>query len=141
MATWTGSSPIKFNNPVISGENGKTYRIDITLADANGCKSSKYTYYVKQMACVLRPQSSASDTAIIADLSNNNKSNQINIYNKANQSIRYAARLYHHDILAGSQTDFLEGVARDEIRGGAKIAHSDGAALELLGSGDLAPAH
>jgi prepilin-type N-terminal cleavage/methylation domain-containing protein len=85
--TWTGSSPIKFNNPIITGENNKTYRIDITLADSNGCKSSKYTYYVKQVPCVLKPQQSASDTSVIASLYNNNKSNQITIYNKTNQPI------------------------------------------------------
>jgi prepilin-type N-terminal cleavage/methylation domain-containing protein len=90
--TWTGSSPIKFNNPIISGENGKTYRIDITLADSNGCKSSKYTYYVKQVPCVLKPQQSASDTSVISALFNpsgngSNLANTITVYNRSNQQI------------------------------------------------------
>jgi prepilin-type N-terminal cleavage/methylation domain-containing protein len=90
--TWTGSSPIQFNNPVISGENGKTYRIDLTLADSNGCKTSKYTYYVKQVPCVLKPQQSASDTSVISALFNpsgngSNLANTITVYNRSNQQI------------------------------------------------------
>lgn len=91
--TWTGSSPIKFNNPIISAENNKTYRIDITLADSNGCKSSKYTYYVKQVPCVLKPQQSASDTSVISSLFNppgngSNLANTVTVYNKTNQQIK-----------------------------------------------------
>lgn len=90
--TWTGSNPIKFSNPYISGKNNQTYRIDITLADSNGCKSSKYTYYVTQVPCVLRPQANASDTAIISALFNpsgpsGNKANTITVYNRASQAI------------------------------------------------------
>lgn len=90
--TWTGSSPIKFSNPYISGKNNQTYRIDITLADSNGCKSSKFTYYVTQIPCVLRPQSSASDVAVISAPFNphgsgNNLANTITIYNRASQQI------------------------------------------------------
>ena len=90
--TWTGSSPIKFSNPYISGKNNQTYRIDITLADSNGCKSSKTTYYVTQVPCVLRPQANATDTSIISDLYNptgngSNLANLLTIYNRTNQQI------------------------------------------------------
>jgi prepilin-type N-terminal cleavage/methylation domain-containing protein len=91
--TWNGTTPIKFSNPIISSFNNKTYRIDITLADVNGCKSTtKYTRYVKQAACALRPQANASDTAVIAALTNqhgagSNLSNVITVYNKSNVAI------------------------------------------------------
>ena len=90
--TWTGSSPIKFSNPNIVGKNNTTYRIDITLADSSGCKSSKFTYYVTQVPCVLRPQSSAADTAVISALFNphgsgNNLANTITIYNRTSQQL------------------------------------------------------
>jgi prepilin-type N-terminal cleavage/methylation domain-containing protein len=90
--TWTGSSPIKFSNPIISGYNGKPYRIDITLADSNGCKSSKYTYYVKQVPCVLKPMQTAADTSVLGALFNppgggSTLANTITVYNKANQQI------------------------------------------------------
>jgi hypothetical protein len=90
--TWTGSSPIKFSNPYISGKNNQTYRIDITLADSSGCKSSKFTYYVTQIPCVLRPQSSAADTAVISAPFNpagngSNYANTITIYNRSGQQI------------------------------------------------------
>jgi hypothetical protein len=93
--TWTGSSPIKFSNPYISGKNNTTYRIDITLADASGCKSSKFTYYVTQIPCVLRPQSSNADTAVISALFNptghgtngSNYGTTITIYNRTSQQI------------------------------------------------------
>ena len=90
--TRTGSSPIKFSNPIVPSYNNKTYRIDVTLADTNGCKSSKYTYYVKQVPCVLKPQQTATDTSIISDLFNPSGSgstlaNTVTIFNKTNQSI------------------------------------------------------
>ncbi|HEX3109520.1 MAG TPA: prepilin-type N-terminal cleavage/methylation domain-containing protein, partial [Thermoanaerobaculia bacterium] len=91
--TWTGSSPLKFSNPIISSYNGKTYRIDITLADSNGCKTTtKYTYYVKQVPCVLKPQQTASDTSIISALFNptgngSNLANRITLFNKTTQQI------------------------------------------------------
>jgi len=91
--TWNGTTPIKFSNPIISSFNNKTYRIDITLADVNGCKSTtKYTRYVKQAACALRPQANASDTAVISALFNpsgasGNYANTVTVYNKSNVAI------------------------------------------------------
>ncbi|HEY2323149.1 MAG TPA: prepilin-type N-terminal cleavage/methylation domain-containing protein [Thermoanaerobaculia bacterium] len=108
--TWTGSSPIKFSNPYISGKNNQTYRIDITLADSNGCKTTtKYTYYVTQVPCVLRPQSSAADTAIISNLFNpsgptGNKANTITIYNRTSQLITVNSVLLEFGSLGSGNT-------------------------------------
>ena len=108
--TWNGTSPIKFSNPIISSFNNKTYRIDITLADVNGCKSStKYTRYVKQAACVLRPQANASDTAVIGALANqhgagSNLSNTITVYNKTSQTITINSITIQYSSLGSSHT-------------------------------------
>src|SRR5438874_4434982 len=90
--TWTGSSPIKFSNPNITSYSSKTYRIAITLADTNSCRSSKYTYYVKQVPCLLRPMQSAADTSVLTTLFNppgggSTLANTITVYNKSSQTL------------------------------------------------------
>src|SRR5262249_46641516 len=53
------------------------------------------------------------------------------------QSIRYASRLYNRDILAGSQTDFFQRIARNKICGCPKVTNGYGTSLKLLAFLDL----
>jgi hypothetical protein len=80
-----------FSNPAVPSYNGKVYRIDVTLEDSSGCKSSsKYSFYIKQSPCVLLPSQSASDTSVIGfTTSNSSKTTTVTvtITNLTNQAL------------------------------------------------------
>jgi hypothetical protein len=80
----------KFSNPSVPNYNGQVYRLNITLEDSNGCKSSKYNFYVKQSPCVLLPAQNAADTSVIGfTTSNSSKTTTVTvtITNLTNQAL------------------------------------------------------
>lgn len=89
--TVTASSGVaKFSNPAVPNYNGQVYLIYVTLEDSNGCKSSKYSFYVKQSPCVLLPAQSSSDTSVIGfTTSNSSKTTTVTvtITNLTNQAL------------------------------------------------------
>ena len=89
--TVTASSGVaKFSNPSVPSYNGQVYRLNITLEDSNGCKSSKYSFYIKQSPCVLLPAQSTSDNSVINfTTSNSSKTTTVTvtITNLTNQAL------------------------------------------------------
>ncbi|HEV8435812.1 MAG TPA: prepilin-type N-terminal cleavage/methylation domain-containing protein [Thermoanaerobaculia bacterium] len=106
--TYTGSGTIKFSNPAISGYNRKVYGIKLTLQDSSGCRSTSYTRYVYQVACLLKPEQSNPDTTIIgtptnySQISGGNNAQAITITNlSTTQSITVSALTINFSLPSG----------------------------------------